>query len=196
MTLRSIILASIILAGVAAAASARGPRPLQECSGSGIVPGPDTVVLCTKLIDFNGVCGRSNFPGVEGYEDVAAFLNPWESDSITIREVQVTAVLQGPIINGQPQPSDLNIGIFSGNSYNADPMTPYEYTDSPNKAVTIVRAHDRFPTGTGMQFPGKAPHIHGPDPHLIHLDVHVDCGPEGASYVGRWFLAYTVNKSR
>lgn len=171
-------------------------QTIQSCNGqSGIVAARDTQVLCTRLVGFKGVCGQPNYPGLNGYEDVAVYLNPWEDQSITLREVQVSAVLSGPVVNGQPQPANLNIGIFSGNSYNSDPMTPYEYAFSFGGAVTVVKAHDRFPAGTGMQFPGKGKNsVTGPrDPHL---DIHVDCGPDGASYAGNWFLAYTINRPR
>lgn len=188
------IIGGALFFGLMAAAPVRA-QATQSCNGqSGIVPGPDTQVLCTRLVDFNGMCGKPNFPEAPQYdEDVAAYLNPWEDSSITVREVQVTAYLQGPVVNGQPQPANLNIGLFSGNSYNSDPMTPYEYAFAYGGRITVVRTKERFPDGTGMQFPGKREH---PDrgPTEVHLDVHVDCGPVGATYFGRWFLAYTINE--
>ncbi len=181
----------IVFAAFPATTRAQGT---ESCNGQGgIAPGHDTQVLCTRLIDFSGLCGKPNIPNMPHYEDVAVYLNPWEEKSITIREVQVSAVLFGPIVDGQPKPTNLNIGIFSGNSYNSDPMTPYEYAYAIGAAVTVVRARDRFPAGTGMQFPGKIAHA-GTGPSGVHLDVHLDCGPDGASYFGKWFLAYTVNR--
>lgn len=168
----------------------------QSCDGRGpIVAAPDTQTLCTKLVAFHGVCGKPNFPGIAGYEDVAIYLNPWEEESITLRQVQVSTVLQGPILNGQPQAANLNIGVFSGNSYNYDPMTPYEFANSFGAKMIVVKAHERFPAGTGMQFPGKLTNART-GPQGARLDVHVDCAPDGASYEGRWFLAYTINRRR
>ena len=172
------------------------PKTPRACDAIGlIVPARNTEVLCTKAVEFAGICGKPNIPKLPGYEDVAVYLNPWEEQNITLREVQVIAVLTSAPIKGQPPPGELNIGVFSGNSYNMDPMTPYKYGYSLGAPVVVVEAHNRFPAGTGMQFPGRKTDS-GRGPAATRLDVHVDCGPAGSPYVGRWFLSYTINWPR
>jgi hypothetical protein len=157
------------------------PGSIQNCQG---LPYTTTVngsaIACTKFFNVSGVCGTPPLPGPD-WTDVIWATAPWEPNTavITITSADANLVFTGGFM-----------GVFIGNSFQPDPVTPYQVgVFTPGTAYGLVHAHQDFPAGTGMQFPG-ANGITDPQ-KTYHLDAHGWCAA-GTTYSGYIRIVYTT----
>ncbi len=84
----------------------------------------------------------------------------------------------------------ITASMFSGNSFNADPMTPYVRAaagimDWRGDVVAAVHSAKDYPPNLGVQFPAAG--------KKAHLDVHLTCEPNGAACWGSLTVWYTLD---
>lgn len=161
-------IALTIFAFACAIAMAAAPEPAKpkilNCAGQSYVAGPDPRAFCEQHFSAEGSCsGIDQLPIVE---------TPWEKTAISIRGVTI-AFLAGGISSGY---------VFAGNSYNHDVMA---WLDPVHEG--IVRQW--FPAGLAFQFPGLAQESASA---RSRIDLHVRCGPKGASYEAYLILYYSM----
>ena len=140
--------------------------------------------LCSKFFVFNGACGRAVYP-YPGWSNVVLAVSAWESVPIRIVSVSADALIEGRWWRR------VTASIFAGNSFNADPMTPYRYAASAGfdilgHAAVAIHSEEHFPLDDAMQFPAGQPMPQ------IHLDVHLTCSPN-ASYSGSLSVWYRLD---
>jgi hypothetical protein len=172
----AVIAIALVLFSSAAARAA-------QCGGGG--PELKNPTLCSSAFAFQGACGRSNYDD-PGWPDVALAVGAWEK--VPIRFVAVSADAVIATERWQNRFAKLAM-IFVGNSYNGDPMTPYRYAAAGRslpfgKTYLTVHTEQRFPADSGMQFPAGQPM------RKTHVDVHLVCQPDGASYLGNLMVWY------
>jgi hypothetical protein len=143
--------------------------------------------LCSRIIEFAGVCGRANYDIPYWTPDIALAVGAWEKTAIRVVAVSADAEVRA-------KGHDVSASIFAGDSFNNDPLTPQRYAigkaaDSSADAVAVLHTERHFPLGVGMQLPGA-----GQPWENIHLDVHVACEPSGASYAGNLSVWYVLDK--
>jgi hypothetical protein len=152
-----------------------------QCGGRG--PELKEPALCSKLFEFSGTCGTTPYPNWT--PDVAFAVGPWERTPIRIfsisGDVTVRATWRAVIAK-----------MFLGNSFNADPMTPYVNAaggimDLSGRVAVPLHVEQRFTVG--MQFAAA-----GPLPLDPHLDVHLICEPKGAAFFGSLTVWYTLDR--
>jgi hypothetical protein len=154
------------------------PAHAVQCGGSGAeLKAP---ALCSKLFVFAGICGRSNYPDPAWF-DIAFAVGPWETIPIRIFAISGDATVRSKW-------RAVVAKMFLGNSFDLDPMTPYVMAsggilDLSGRVAVPIHAEQHFPIG--MQLPPP-----GPEPLTPHLDVHLTCEPNGASYSGSMTVWY------
>jgi hypothetical protein len=141
--------------------------------------------LCSKLFEFAGRCGRGNYPLPDWTPDVAFAVGPWERVPIRIFAISADTIVRATW-------RAVIARMFLGNSFNADPMTPYVYAsggimDLSGRVAVSVHAEQHYPIG--MQLPGA-----GPVPLSPHLDVHLICEPNDAPYYGSMTVWYSLDE--
>lgn len=154
-----------------------------QCGGDG--PQLKDPALCTKLFTFSGTCGRPNYP-YPGWPDIALAVGAWEPVPIRVLSVSADAMVTSRWWRLA------TASIFSGNSFNADPMTPYRNGvaaafDIFGRSAVAVHSEGNFPGGAGMQFPAGQPMPRA------HLDVHLSCTPLSARYSGSLWVSYVLD---
>lgn len=176
-------IAALALAACLFAVAPARAQTAQSCRGVEIRPGNDTRVICSRSFGFSGTCGQRQpqYP-YPGWQDVAFATEPWEDGPITIRAValDVRVVGKGPLL----------LGMFAGNNFNPDPMTPYRYFDSAGSAVDGHAESPQWPGNAGMQLPAASAKQSFNSPDDPHIDAHVNCTSD-ASYAGYLFVWYT-----
>ncbi len=135
--------------------------------------------LCSKLFEFAGRCGRTPYRG--STPDVAFAVGPWEKVPIRIFAISGDAVVRATW-------RAVVAKMFLGNSFNADPMTPYVNAaggimDLSGRVAVPIHVEQHFPIG--MQLAGA-----GPVPLVPHLDVHLICEPDSAPFFGSMTVWY------
>ncbi len=145
-------------------------------------------VLCSRMFVFAGACGRPNYP-YPGWPDVALVVGAWEKVSIRIISISVDAMIETQRWKNRFEKVAM---LFIGNSFNADPMTPYRYATAGRslpfgRTRLAVHVEQRFPDDDGMQFPAGQP------VRQTHIDVHLTCEPAGASYLGNMIVWYRLD---
>ncbi|HUC63720.1 MAG TPA: hypothetical protein VMF53_17375 [Alphaproteobacteria bacterium] len=182
----AVLLAAAILFGSACGDSAHaGPY---SCRGQTLENNGPLVPVCSKTFgSFSGTCGTPaySFPD---WGDVAWYMVPWESNSITIISAHASILISAPSSH------DLYIEAMIGNSYSPDPVVPFQFTSRPSAAILTLDLGYQFPAGYGMPFPAPSTPtqikaIGGVD---YHLDLHLSC-PRGAKYQGYVTIDYLVN---
>jgi hypothetical protein len=157
-----------------------------QCGGSG--PDLKNPTLCSRPFAFEGACGRPNY-NYPGWPDVALAVGAWEKVPIRVVAVSTDAVIETE--RWKNRFAKL-AGIFVGNSFNDDPMTPYRYAAAGRslpfgKTRLTVHTEQRLPYDSGMQFPAGQPMFDA------HIDVHLTCEPEGALYFGNLIVWYRLD---
>jgi hypothetical protein len=151
-----------------------------QCDGNGVeLKEP---MACSKLFEFTGRCGHANYP--QWTADVVFAVGPWEKVPIRISSISGDATVRATW-------RAVIARMFLGNSFNADPMTPYVNAaggimDLSGRVAVPIHAEQRYPIG--MQLPAA-----GPVPLEPHLDVHLTCEPEGAPFLGSMVVWYTLD---
>lgn len=151
-----------------------------QCDGNGVeLKGP---MLCSKLFEFTGRCGHANYP--QWTPDVVFAVGPWEKVPIRIFSISGDAVVHATW-------RAVIARMFLGNSFNADPMTPYVSAsggimDFSGRVAVPIHTEQHYPIG--MQLPAA-----GPVPLKPHLDVHLTCDPESAPYLGSMVVWYMLD---
>lgn len=141
--------------------------------------------LCSKLFVFSGTCGQTNYPAWT--PDVAFAVGPWENVPIRIFAISGDAVVRATW-------RAVFAEMFLGNSFNADPMTPYVTAsggilDLSGRVAVPIHAEQHYQIG--MQLAGRS---NEPGQELVpHLDVHLICEPKGASYFGSMTVWYSLD---
>lgn len=163
------------------AALLSAPAHAAQCDGTG--PDLKEPALCSKLFVFAGSCGRAAYPAWT--PDVVFAVGPWEKGPIRIFAVSADAVVHATW-------RAAFASMFVGNSFNADPMTPFVTAsggilDLSGRVAVPVHAEQHF--STGMQLAGS-----GPDPLVPHLDVHLICEPNRAPFIGSLTVWYTLDR--
>jgi hypothetical protein len=162
------------------AALLSGTAHAAQCGGSG--PDLKEPALCSKLFEFVGRCGHTPYP--QWTPDVAFGVGPWEKVPIRIfaisGDVIVRATWRAVVAK-----------MLLGNSFNADPMTPYVTAsggilDLSGRVAVPIHAEQHF--ATGMQLAGA-----GPVPLQPHLDVHLICEPADAPFFGSLTVWYSLD---
>jgi hypothetical protein len=141
--------------------------------------------ICSRLFEFLGSCGKANYP-FKDWEDAAFTVGAWEKVPIRILSVSADATIQ-------TKWQAIAARMFAGNSFNADPMTPYATTaagimDLHGDVTATLHTAMNYPADAGMQLPAGQPWEH------IHLDVHLRCTPLGASYPGSLSVWYRLDQ--
>ena len=142
----------------------------------------------SKTLSIQGVCGTPNpaWGGAEGWGDVAAAEAPWTASPIYITKASLDLMFN------IPADQQLVAGAYSSNSVTPDAVTPYQYvTSAPSRNYATLHIENTLGDGvtTGMPFYGQV----GLAPNLgAHIDVHVDCQPAGASFLGYLIIWYTT----
>jgi len=175
----------IRLAVIAAFCLLALPAQAAQCRGSG--PDLKPAALCSVTFNFSGKCGKPVY-SYPNWDDVVFATGAWEISSIVAADAIVTAAKGRAFAR-----------IFAGNSYNADAMTPERYATGPpivgraarllgfgGTSVAIVRSEEHFPEGLGTVLPAGQPM------QRTHLDVHLTCLPEGATYAGSLSVWYMI----
>ena len=139
-----------------------GAAVTTQCGGSG--PELKEPAICSRLFGFQGVCGKPNYP-YKDWEDVALAIGAWEKALIRILFVSADARVQ-------TKWRAINASMYSSNSFNADPMTPWAQTaagimDLRGDVVATLHTEMTYRADLGMQFPAGQPW------QDIHLDVHL-----------------------
>lgn len=147
-------------------------------------PSLDPPAICSQLFQFNGNCGvpKYHFPG---WSDVAFYKGAWEHKPIRIRIAAANVTITTNWWR------TIWAQMFVGDSFNADPVTPYEAkvggkSDWTGRTRLTLSSEQRL--NVGMQLPAK-----GQFPaEQTHLDVHLQCEPENAFYFGSLSVWYKV----
>lgn len=153
-----------------------------QCGGGG--PELKEPAICSRLFLFSGRCGYSNYSYPE-WPDIAFAVGAWEKQPIRISRVSVNAWIKTKWRSAVAM-------IFAGNSFNADPITPYRMAMAGisdifgNVNLTISSDHT-FNEDAEMQFPA------GQSMPQTHLDVHLTCEPKGAQYSGNLTVWYRLD---
>lgn len=148
-----------------------------RCDGEG--PVLKEPALCSKLFEFSGQCGKT--PYAWATPDIAFAVGPWEKTPIRIFDIAGDVIVYASWRAAFAR-------MFLGNSFNADPMTPYANAvggilDLSGRVAVPIHVEHHF--RTGMQLPGR-----GPAPLDPHLDVHLVCEPAGAPFLGSMTVWY------
>lgn len=151
-----------------------------QCEGTG--PDLKEPALCSKLFVFEGRCGHTPYP--QWTPDVAFAVGPWEKVPIRIFAVSGDAVVRATW-------RAVIAEMFVGNSFNADPMTPYVSAaggimDFSGRVAVPIHAEQHYPVG--MQLDAA-----GPVPLTPHLDIHLICEPAGAPFFGSLTVWYRLD---
>jgi hypothetical protein len=168
---------------IASLTSPAYPAYAVQCGGGGYqLKEP---ALCSKLFVFSGTCGRAVYP-YPGWPDVVFAVGAWEAVPIRVTSVSVDALVRSRWWRM------VSASIFAGNSFNADPMTPYRNATSSafdllGRAAVAVASEQHFPLDDAMQFPAGQPMPQ------VHLDAHLTCSPNGASYSGSLSVWYRLD---
>jgi hypothetical protein len=140
--------------------------------------------VCSRIFEFTGNCGKPkyNFPD---WNDVAFAVGAWEKVPIRIFFVSADATIQA---RGRA----ISARIFAGDSFNADPLTPYKTAaagimDLRGNAIATLHSAMNYPPDAGMQLPAGQPW------EKIHLDVHLQCTPIGSAYYGNLSVWYRLD---
>lgn len=158
-----------------------------QCGGNG--PELKNPTLCSRPFIFDGACGRPKY-NYKGWSDVAFAVGAWEKVPIRVVAVSADAVIETE--RWKNRFAKL-AEIFVGNSFNDDPMTPYRYAAADRslpfgKTRLTVHTEQRLSYDSGMQFPA------GRSMFDAHIDVHLTCEPEGASYFGNLIVWYRLDE--
>ncbi len=153
-----------------------------QCGGTG--PELKEPAVCSRLFEFGGLCGKPNYP-YKDWDDVAVAVGAWEKVPIRLLFVSADARIQ-------TRWRAVTARMFAGNSFNADPMTPYTNAaagilDLHGNVVANIHTDMTLPAGLGMQFPAGQPW------QDTHLDVHLQCTPTGAPYSGSLAVWYKLD---
>jgi len=157
-----------------------GTAHAAQCDGNG--RDLKEPALCSKLFVFEGRCGHTPYP--QWTSDVAFAVGPWEKVPIRIFAISGDAVVRATWRAAIAQ-------MFLGNSFNADPMTPYVNAsagimDLSGRVAVPIHVEQRFPIG--MQLAAA-----GPVPLEPHLDVHLICEPADAPFFGSITVWYKLD---
>jgi hypothetical protein len=139
--------------------------------------------LCSKLFVFTGRCGQKNYP--QWTADVVFAVAPWEKAPIRIFSISGDAIVYAKW-------RAVIAKMFLGNSFNADPMTPYVNAaggpmDLSGRVAVPIHVEQRYQIG--MQLPAA-----GPVPLEPHLDAHLICEPSDAPFFGSITVWYTLDR--
>lgn len=162
------------------AALVSGAAQAAQCEGTG--PDLKEPALCSKLFVFEGRCGHTPYQGWT--PDVAFAVGPWEKVPIRIFAISGDAVVRATW-------RAVTAEMFLGNSFNADPMTPFVNAaggimDLSGRVAVPIHVEQRYPIG--MQLSAARP-----EPLSQHLDVHMICEPDNAPFWGSLTVWYSLD---
>lgn len=166
------------------------PALAAQCRGNGIEL--KSSALCSIAFDFQGTCGKRVYDHA-GWKGVVFATGAWEKSPIRIAIATADAMVTTAVGRAFAQ-------LYAGNSFDADLMTPEVYAIGQptvgriarllgfrRDSIAIAHAEEHFPKGLGMTLPT------GGSMEDAHLDVHLTCFPDGATYVGSLTVWYVID---
>ena len=170
------------LIGIPLALLMSGAAHAAQCGGT--EPDLKEPALCSKQFEFVGRCGRTPYSGPGWTPDVAFAVGPWEKVPIRIFAISGDAVVRATW-------RSVIARMFLGNSFNADPMTPYVYAaggimDLSGRVAVPIHVEQHYRIGMQLAAPG-------PEPLMPHLDVHMICEPADAPLFGSITVWYELD---